>query len=137
LADTVPEVRLLALVPIEARSRTRRHLAPLGVTIDFFDVGPGLTRQALSKHAYQVVLVPAALPGAGWWALWSEIGLLDPRPEVVVYAQSAGFALWAAVLEMGGYDVIVEPFTEKELREAISHAAENFARRSENEDGGR
>jgi PleD family two-component response regulator len=58
--------------------------------------------------------------------LWAEIGLLDPRPEIVVYSQTSSFRLWSGVLEMGGFDVIVEPFTDKELQGAVLRAARSF-----------
>jgi FixJ family two-component response regulator len=37
------------------------------------------------------------------------------------------------VLEAGGYDVIVEPFSDEELQRAVLQAAKNFEERSLNE----
>ncbi len=127
---------MLALVPTEMRSQIRRQLTPLGVTIDFVDKTGDVSQRALGRTSYQVVLVPAVLPDTGWWSLWAEISLLDPRPEIVVYTHTASFRLWSGVLEMGGYDVIVEPFTDKELQGAILRAARSFrlGRAKENEE---
>jgi DNA-binding NtrC family response regulator len=117
---------MLALVPAEMQGQIRRQLSPLGVTIDFIDRATDLAQLADSRISYHVALVPAVLPDTGWWSLWAEIGLLDPRPEIVVYSQTSSFRLWSGVLEMGGFDVIVEPFTDKELQGAVLRAARSF-----------
>lgn len=117
---------MLALVPAEMQDQIRRQLAPLDVTIDFVDRATGLSQLAGRRTSYHVALVPAVLPDTGWWSLWAEIGLLDPRPEIVVYSLTSSFSLWSGVLEMGGFDVIVEPFTDKELQGAVLRAARSF-----------
>jgi DNA-binding NtrC family response regulator len=127
--DKNPEVRILALVPGEVQGQIRRHLAPLGVTIDFIAKAAEMSHLALSRNSYHVALLPAILPDNGWWSVWGEIALLNPRPEILVYAHNATFKLWSGVLEMGGYDVIVEPFTEEELQRAVTRAAKSFMER--------
>ena len=87
----------------------------------------------LSHTAYHVALLPAALPDSGWWSLWGEMALLNPRPEILVYAQTASFQLWSGVLEVGGYDVIVEPLSDDELQQAVTRAARSFAERCSHE----
>ena len=131
--DQKPEVRILALVPVEMRERIRRQLAPLGVTIDFISRAAEVSHLALGQTSYQVALLPAALPDNGWWSLWGQIALLNPRPEILVYAHTASFQLWSDVLEVGGYDVIVEPLDDKELQSAVSRAARSFAERCSSE----
>lgn len=127
--DKNPEVRILALVPGEVQGQIRHHLAPLGVTIDFITKAAEMSHLALSRNSYHVALLPAILPDNGWWSVWGEIALLNPRPEILVYAHNATFKLWSGVLEMGGYDVIVEPFTEEELQRAVTRAAKSFMER--------
>ncbi|MGC2404552.1 MAG: hypothetical protein WA510_32475 [Acidobacteriaceae bacterium] len=127
--DKNPEVRILALVPGEVQGQIRRHLAPLGVTIDFIAKAAEMSHLALSQNSYHVALLPAILPDNGWWSVLGEIALLNPRPEILVYAHNATFKLWSGVLELGGYDVIVEPFTEEELQRAVTRAAKSFIER--------
>jgi hypothetical protein len=127
--DENPEIRVIAMVPIERQGQIRRQLAPLGVTIDFISKTAELSHLALSHTPYHVALLPAALPEEGWWALWGEMALLNPRPEILVYAQTASFQLWSGVLEVGGYDVIVEPLTDDELQGAVTRAARSFRER--------
>jgi len=126
-------IRILALVPTEMRARTLDALAPLGGRIDFMSTAAEVSRVVLSSTLYHVALVPAALSENGWWALWGEIALLHPRPEILVYAQNASFELWSGVLEIGGHDVIAEPFSGDELRRAVSRAASSFAERCSGE----
>jgi|HubBroStandDraft_3_1064219.scaffolds.fasta_scaffold327748_1 hypothetical protein len=128
-------IRMLALVPVEMQARILRALAPLGTRIDFISTAAEVSHLVLSSTLYQVALVPAALSDNGWWALWGEIALLHPRPEILVYAQNASFELWSGVLEVGGHDVIAEPFSSQELRRAVSRAASSFVERCALEEG--
>jgi DNA-binding NtrC family response regulator len=123
------EVRILALVTPEKQEQIGYQVAPLGVKIDFVSKAGELSHLALTRISYQVVLLPAALPDNGWWQLWGELALLHPRPEILVYAPTASFRLWSGVLEIGGYDVIVEPFTDQDLQQAILRAATSFKER--------
>lgn len=127
--DQKPVVRMLALVPVEMQRQIRRQLASLGVAIDFITKVAEVSHLALSQNSYHVALLPAVLPDNGWWSLWGEIALLNPRPEILVYAHAATFQLWSGVLEIGGYDVIEEPFTEEELQSAVTRAAHSFEAR--------
>ena len=128
-------IRMLALVPVEMQVRVQRELAPLGAEIDFISAAAEVSHLALSRTSYQVALLPAALSDIGWWSLWGEIALLHPRPEILVYAQNASFKLWSGVLEIGGHDVIGEPFSGDELRRAVGRAASSFADRGSQEPG--
>jgi DNA-binding NtrC family response regulator len=129
------EVRMLALVAVEMQGQIRRQLAPIGVTVDFISKATELSHLALSRTSYHVALLPAELPDTGWWSLWGEITLLHPRPEILVYALSASFQLWSGVLELGGYDVILEPLTAEELQRAVLRAAKSFKDRLSHENG--
>jgi DNA-binding NtrC family response regulator len=127
--DQKPLVRVLALAPVEMQGQIRRQLASLGVAIDFITKAAEVSHIALSQNSYHVALLPAVLPDNGWWSLWGEIALLNPRPEILVYTHAATFQLWSGVLEIGGYDVIEEPFTEEELQSAVTRAADSFEKR--------
>jgi DNA-binding NtrC family response regulator len=133
--DGRPEIRMLALVPVEMQARILGALGPLGTRIDFISTAAEVSHLVLSSTLYHVALLPAALSDNGWWALWGEIALLHPRPEILVYAQNTSFELWSGVLEVGGHDVIAEPFSSEELRRAVSRAASSFAERCALEEG--
>jgi DNA-binding NtrC family response regulator len=135
LTETHETVRVFALASAELQRELRRQLAPLGVTPVFIERAAELSYITRDRATYHVALLPAALPDADWWALWGSIGLLNPRPALLVYAQSANFQLWSGVLESGGYDVIVAPFTDREIQGAVLRAAASFEERRQNEMG--
>ena len=101
----------------------------------FIERAAELSHITRGRAFFHVALLPAALPDSDWWALWGSISLLNPRPALLVYAQTADFQLWAGVLEAGGYDVIVEPFTDREIQGAVLRAAASFEERRQNEMG--
>src|ERR1700761_2106207 len=81
-----PEVRILAMVAPGRQEHIRRCLAQLNMTVDFISKAAEVAHLALAENLYHVALLPAEIPEHGWWALWGEIALLNPRPEILVYA---------------------------------------------------
>jgi DNA-binding NtrC family response regulator len=127
VAETRNQVRILAIVASEAQSELERQLNSLDMSPVFIHHTAQLRQYVHHDEIYQVALLPAALPEElDWWTLWGELGLLTLRPAILVYAQAATFQLWSGVLEAGGYDVVVEPFTRDKLREAVLRAAMSF-----------
>jgi DNA-binding NtrC family response regulator len=122
-------VRILAIVSPEAMGELRRQLLAMDMTTVFINRITELAQVVRNGEIYQVALLPAALPDTDWWAMWGELALLNPRPAILVYAHTASFQLWSGVLEAGGYDVIVAPFTDRKLKEAVLRAAGNFEER--------
>ena len=123
------ELRILALIPLGRRSEIVRQLEPLNAKFVFLEPSVPLANPFPSDQLFDVALIPASLSGTEWWSIWGVLNLLDPRPAILVYARRATFRLWSAVLELGGYDLIVEPFSDRELRHAVLRAAQNFAER--------
>ena len=123
------DVRVLAVVPDQMQAELLKQLAPLKMTV--VCVGRALeVASILSREpAFQVVILPASSSDGEWWALWGELCLLDPRPEILVYARSASFQLWTGVLDMGGFDVIVQPFSDLDIQRAVLRAARCFKER--------
>jgi DNA-binding NtrC family response regulator len=126
VTETLGTLRVFALASAEMQRELRRQLAPLGVTPVFIERAAEVSYITRDRVPFHVALLPAALPDADWWALWGSISLLHPRPALLVYAHTANFQLWSGVLEAGGYDVIVAPFTDQEIQGAVRRAAENF-----------
>ncbi len=127
------EIGVLAFASADRQQEIRRQLTPIGVTLVFISRASDLSHLSRDRTLYQVALLPAALPDTDWWALWGEISLLNPRPEILVYAHTTSFQLWSGVLEAGGYDIIAEPFSDEELQCAVLQAAKSFEERALNE----
>jgi DNA-binding NtrC family response regulator len=119
------EIRVLALVSTELRESITRQLAPLGAEVTCVDCVAEITSR-IRGTTYEVAILPATLPNAEWEPLWDEMAQARQRPSILVYARRATFRLWAEVLDSGGYDLIVEPFSDLEFQETVSRAAQSF-----------
>ena len=123
-------LHILLVVPAERRREIAQQLLPLHAHLVFVN-SSGQSEQTISDdEVFQVAILPATLGDTAWWKLWGMLGLLNQRPAILVYAREATFQLWSGVLESGGYDVIVEPFSDVEIRSAVLQAAQNFEERS-------
>lgn len=120
------EVRILAVVSDEMRTRIGHQLEPLNAKIECAAKAAEIARLVSEGNIFEVAILPAALPNAEWWALWGELSLLYPRPAILVYARVATFELWTSVLDLGGYDIVVDPFSDHEIQEAVRRAAQSF-----------
>jgi DNA-binding NtrC family response regulator len=120
------KVRILAVLSSDMEGDIRRQLSLLDLFPTFINRADELGHFVRNGEIYQVALLPAHLPDMDWWTIWGELALLNRRPAILVYAHTATFQLWSGVLEAGGYDVIVEPFTREKLKEAVLRAAESF-----------
>jgi len=132
-ADKRNKVRILAVLSSDSEGKIRHELSRLNMISTCVNHAEELGHFVRNGEVYEVALLPASLPDMDWWTVWGEIGLLDYRPAILVYTHTASFQLWSGVLEAGGYDVLVEPFTHERLKEAVMRAALNFEqqRRSE------
>ncbi len=73
-------------------------------------------RGHLSCDDNPVVICESSLPDGDWK------DLLDKTPRLIVTSPAADEALWAEVLNLGGYDVLAQPFDEQEVRRVVSGA---------------
>lgn len=132
MATASPHLRILVVIPGERRREIIRQLQPLNAELVFAD-SSGQTEEGIKEDdIFQVAILPGTLNDTAWWKLWGVLGVLHKRPSILVYAREATFELWSGVLESGGYDVIVEPFSDAEICDAVRQAAENFEERLSN-----
>ena len=134
MAEGRNKVRVLAVVSNEMHAAIARQLAPLDIRIERVAKAAEIARLVGNGDVFDVAILPAALPDTEWWALWGELSLLNPRPAILVYARAATFELWTSVLDLGGYDLIVEPFSDREIQEAVQRAAQSFKDKLESGD---
>jgi DNA-binding NarL/FixJ family response regulator len=84
-------------------------------------------RQAMSG-AVRVVICEPELPGGTWRNLCNTIGELAHPPRLIVASRLADDSLWAEVLNLGGYDVLLTPFDSEEVRRVLWNAMESGPR---------
>jgi DNA-binding NtrC family response regulator len=126
------DLRILAFVPLGRRAEFAERLAASKADIIF--VGDSVEAAGLigEDDLFQVVLLPGNLSDTSWWELWGVLTRLDPIPAILVYTRNPSFQMWSGVLDSGGHDLIVEPFSDEELQDAVLRAAKSFEDRPEN-----
>ena len=78
-----------------------------------------------SSSSYDLVLTDAELPDGSWQDLLQFV--LDSRKacEILVSSRCADEDLWAEVLQRGAYDLLVEPYDQKEVCRIIERALDS------------
>jgi len=76
----------------------------------------------LSENPVSVVVCEKDLPDGTWKEVLEDVGTLEVPPLLIVTSQSADDHLWAEVLNLGGYDVLMKPFDFTEVVSVISLA---------------
>jgi DNA-binding NtrC family response regulator len=123
---------VLALVPVQMQE----YLHELEVA------GEGNIRRATSiaefdsasaEQSFAVALIPATgFAPEEWWSIWGRLNMMEPPPSILVYALHSDFEMWSSVLNAGGFDIIVAPFTAAKLRDGIQAALLHFKDQARN-----
>lgn len=112
--------------PDDARHLSRMlHSLPL--TVDYV----GTLQQArvkLQQDDYGVILTEAALPDGNWPDALHLARQHQLELEVIVTDPHADARFWSEVLNMGGYDMLAQPFYEPEVRRILYNACSHGSR---------
>ncbi|HYP07694.1 MAG TPA: response regulator [Bryobacteraceae bacterium] len=73
-----------------------------------------------------VVICERDLPGGSWKAVLGTCEALARPPVVLVVSRHADENLWAEVLNLGGYDVLLKPFERSEVSRVIASACRQW-----------
>ncbi|MEK7406020.1 MAG: response regulator [Acidobacteriota bacterium] len=76
----------------------------------------------LDARATPVVVCERNLPDGTWQELLIALERMRPPPLLIVTSRAADDFLWAEVLNLGGYDVLVKPFDPSEVVRVVSLA---------------
>jgi DNA-binding NtrC family response regulator len=76
----------------------------------------------LSNEPVPVVICECDLPDGNWKVFLDEVEKLPYPPHVIVSSRLADARLWAEVLNIGGYDVLMTPFDAKEVFHVVFSA---------------
>jgi DNA-binding response OmpR family regulator len=64
---------------------------------------------------FAAVISDCSMPdGRNWKDLLAELQIFPDPPPLIVTSRLADERLWAEVLNMGGYDLLLQPFDAKE-----------------------
>ncbi len=72
------------------------------------------------EHDCDVVICQRELPDGDWRVLLEEFGKVCLRPNLIVTSRVADDELWAEVLNLGGYDVLAQPFEPDEVYRVVT-----------------
>lgn len=79
----------------------------------------GSARRLLAQHHVHVVLCDPKLPDGTWKDLLATLEQTPEPPQLIVTAHQADDRLWAEVLNLGAWDVLVKPFHAKEVYRTV------------------
>jgi DNA-binding response OmpR family regulator len=82
--------------------------------------------QCLLRHSVHVVIVTKDVPDGNWQEMLDHLRRLARPPLLIVTSRIADEHLWAEVLNIGGYDVLAQPFERDELVRVIASARRHF-----------
>ncbi len=84
----------------------------------------------VGQHAPGVILCERDLPDGTWKDLWEVVREHTIAPSFIVTSRLADECLWAEVLNLGAYDVLMKPFEPAEVRRVIQSACRQSERRA-------
>ena len=73
-----------------------------------------------------VIIAESRLPDANWRDVLQGLARTPDRPLLIVSCREADEYLWAEVLNLGGYDVLMKPFDATEVFRVVSLAWLNW-----------
>jgi len=113
-------ITLLAISPNQDDRRSLENILERNWTVH----GAQSLREAitlLNEHP-NLILCEKDLPDGTWKDVYRQARDMDNPPPLVVVSRHADERLWAEVLNVGGYDVLLKPFEEAEVCRVLDGA---------------
>jgi DNA-binding NtrC family response regulator len=88
--------------------------------------GPRRAMQFLERSPVQVVIAESRTPKWNWQRILSDLRRLAHPPQLIVTSHLADDYLWAEVLNIGGYDVLPQPFERDEVERVVASARRHY-----------
>jgi AmiR/NasT family two-component response regulator len=121
--------RILALIRLDDRE-AMGQLAAFHQDLEICATAKEFVEKC-SGSQYEVAILPTGvLPEDDRVLLRSYLTSMELHPSIVLYSPTSASQHWLGRLEAEDISIIMRPFTEARLRDAISHAVEEFGKRS-------
>ena len=78
--------------------------------------------QLFNERSPSVILTDDFLPDGGWLDVLAMAGAICPEARILVTGKLSDYALWAEVLNRGGFDVLAQPLDSVEVLRVASSA---------------
>ena len=108
-------VKILLVSPAEADYTFLRHIIDHSRWKLYWALNCREALTLLQRHSIGVVITAGDLPDGNWKSLLEAVTELPVSPSLIVAARLADERLWAEVLNLGGYDVLLTPFEPAEV----------------------
>ncbi|MBC7924699.1 MAG: response regulator [Bryobacteraceae bacterium] len=82
---------------------------------------------AIEKKSLSVVVTESHLPDGSWRSILEACQRQHQAPLVLVTCRHADESLWAEVLNLGGFDVLLEPFDRTEVPRVVGMALRSWS----------
>jgi DNA-binding NtrC family response regulator len=94
------------------------------------EVGDSRSAPACLHQDLVHVVIASSDPGrANWKEILEHVSGIKPSPIVIVTSRVADDYLWAEVLNMGGFDVLAQPFDRTEVERVLASACRQASAR--------
>lgn len=80
----------------------------------------------LRSQRIQVVITDSDLPQWPWKKALEDLRRISPPPQLIVTSRTADDYLWSEVLNLGGYDVLSQPFQRDEIERVVASAGRRY-----------
>jgi DNA-binding response OmpR family regulator len=129
LPATPPTIENITLLTISPIQEDHRSLEKILDGDDWTIQGASSLREAttLLRERPSLIFCEKDLPDGSWKDVFQEAGGLDHPPPLVVVSRHADEQLWAEVLNLGGYDVLLKPFDKSEVCRVMGMALRHGA----------
>jgi DNA-binding response OmpR family regulator len=115
--------RLMAVLPTrEDRAALQRIIGPCRWELQWTRTCEEAI-DAFGRTSPPIVICDRHLPDGDWRQLWDLLARELKPPMFIVTSKLADDALWAEVLNLGGYDLLLKPFRAEEVIRMVHAAA--------------
>jgi DNA-binding NtrC family response regulator len=127
--NTPPRIKAMLVMAQERRIPLLEALESCGIDVLPVCDCNEAQRMREAQPPVQVVVTDAVLHDGDWRRVLAVVAQGRANIEVIVCSRLGDYNLWIDVLEHGGYDVLVEPFDQAEVRRIVeAAAAKNYVR---------
>ena len=120
--DPVDAIQVLALLPSEVDRQSLRDIFVHSNWRLQFAGTLNELRESLKSSQLGVVITDSCLSDCGWKAVLETADRMEGQPSVIVSSRLADDRLWAEVLNLGGFDVLVMPFERADVLRCVALA---------------
>jgi DNA-binding NtrC family response regulator len=128
--DPVDAIQVLAILPSEGDRQLLRDIFVHSNWRLQFAGALNELQEGLKSRQLGVVITDSCLRDYGWKAVLETADRMEGQPSVIVSSRLADDRLWAEVLNLGGFDVLVMPFERAEVLRCVALAWHDWQDRS-------